>query len=623
MGLGPDCKHRQCIERTLAAIAAEQGTRARGGGYEGQGHAELLTRGEALVAAHELRTGRGQTQAKHTVNAWRAKKGKGPVSRSAMRTSIFKLGVKRYRRCGQKTGNTDPGSKWAIARLAQCEQWSKQLGGVVPEEPPPEAAPTAVTLTLEGHGAVEMQLVDPFSAVGTSILVRNAWWDKALTGSTRCRVAGFTASLSPRLPPKKRKAAASTAAPGPPSYALHWNGQHFAMDAETLLPLLPAAARAAIAAKAAPPVAASTAVAPRIVLEQILWSDQKHSKCVLGCGSKHEYLVPVGPDGEYLHPDAGGVMPARHPTIVPKFAQEARKAYSVMMKEMDGQMRGFKAAPFDYTGTLLVGPKKYATRQANEIADVLTLKSGGFEKFDAAKAVRLPGGRFQMRWPDTWQQELRAACAKSHRGRQAMTSVIEWADHLVAEGDRLFADTPYANTWVIYHDALSQWWEKGTQAHLLALGFPPSRQMCCQGKTNQGTKDDPNRYEGKLVGDSPELDPCDSNLFSYYEVSMSQHIAATCLLDKDDPKRFKVGTPEELSRTMERVWMVSPSSEEIVRDIKRFPTALARIIECKGAKVPELDDRHGRRETKPTVLHSDCDIALAARNEVFASLDPQ
>ena len=90
--------------------------------------------------------------------------------------------------------------------------------------------------------------------------------------------------------------------------------------------------------------------------------DQKHSKCVLGCGSKHEYLVPVGPDGEYLHPDDGGVMPARMPTTVPKFAQEARKAYSVMMKEVDGQMRGFKAKPFDYTGTLLVGPKKYATR---------------------------------------------------------------------------------------------------------------------------------------------------------------------------------------------------------------------------------------------------------------------
>ena len=85
MGLGPDCKHRQCIERTLDAIAAEQGTRARGGGYEGQGHAEMLTRGEALIAAHELRVGRWQTQARHTVNAWRAEKDKGPVSRSAMR----------------------------------------------------------------------------------------------------------------------------------------------------------------------------------------------------------------------------------------------------------------------------------------------------------------------------------------------------------------------------------------------------------------------------------------------------------------------------------------------------------------------------------------------------------
>ena len=75
--------------------------------------------------------------------------------------------------------------------------------------------------------------------------------------------------------------------------------------------------RAARHLRSAPPIAASTVVAPRIVLEQIMWSDQKHSKCVLGCGSKHEYLVPVGPDGEYLHPDDGGVMPARMPTTVP------------------------------------------------------------------------------------------------------------------------------------------------------------------------------------------------------------------------------------------------------------------------------------------------------------------
>ena len=35
--------------------------------------------------------------------------------------------------------------------------------------------------------------------------------------------------------------------------------------------------------------------------------------------------------------------------------------------------------------------------------------------------------------------------------------------HVIEEGNRLFADTPYADTWVIYHDAFSQWWSNGVQ----------------------------------------------------------------------------------------------------------------------------------------------------------------
>eukprot|EP00966_Prymnesium_polylepis_P321284 7377587-Prymnesium_polylepis.1 len=161
-------------------------------------------------------------------------------------------------------------------------------------------------------------------------------------------------------------------------------------------------------------------------------------------------------------------------------------------------MRGFKAVPFDYTSTLLVGPKKYAKRQKEELADVLALKSGGFEVYDTKEAVKLPGGRFQMRWPKDWQERLKAECAKNHRGRQAMTCVIDWADHLIDEGDRLFKGTPYESSsptpWVLYHDALTQWWEQGTQAHLRSRGFPPSRLICCQGETNKD-----NRYKGKLV----------------------------------------------------------------------------------------------------------------------------
>ena len=313
-----------------------------------------------------------------------------------------------------------------------------------------------------------------------------------------------------------------------------WCGHYYAMKAEKLLPMLSKEVRNAAAAVEAAASGAGQGAeeeepptkAPKIKLAQILWVDEKHSKCVLGCSSKHEYLIPSKDgtqDGEYLHPDEGGEMPERMPTIVPKFGQEARMAFGVGMKEVRGEMTGFKMLPFNYTGTKLVGPKKFEKRRLQEIAAVLQLKGGGWEKYEAKDAIRLPGGRYEMRYGANWEEKLKEACAKNHDGREAMTSVLDLVDHVVKEGNRLFEGTEFENTWVIYHDALLQWWEKGTQAHLLSLGFPPARQMCCQGETNKGT-----RYEGKLVGDTPEFMPLDTNLFSDYEVSMSQHVATTC-----------------------------------------------------------------------------------------------
>ena len=74
---------------------------------------------------------------------------------------------------------------------------------------------------------------------------------------------------------------------------------------------------------------------------------------------------------------------------------------------------------------------------------------------------------------------------------------------------------------------------------------------------------------------------------------------------------------------MKRVWTVCPSSERIVQDIKRIPTALKRIIEAKGAKVSDLDNRRGRRQSQPVVLHADCDGAIAEREAKWARFEPE
>ena len=69
-------------------------------------------------------------------------------------------------------------------------------------------------------------------------------------------------------------------------------------------------------------------------------------------------------------------------------------------------------------------------------------------------------------------------------------------DHVIKEGNRLFAGTPFADCWLIYHDALSSWWSKGAQAHMRSKGFE-DRQIRGLGHTNEGTSYEGVEYGGK------------------------------------------------------------------------------------------------------------------------------
>ena len=67
---------------------------------------------------------------------------------------------------------------------------------------------------------------------------------------------------------------------------------------------------------------------------------------------------------------------------------------------------------------------------------------------------------------------------------------------------------------------------------------------------------------------------------------------------------------------MERLWEKLPSSERIVQDILHIPRAIEEIIEHKGAIVPDLDNRSGRRKVeRPVEIHPD---AIEARDEARA-----
>ena len=203
-----------------------------------------------------------------------------------------------------------------------------------------------------------------------------------------------------------------------------------------------------------------------------------------------------------------------------------------------------------------------------------------------------------MRYGARWKEELKAACAKPRDGEKGYVCVTDMMDHVVEQMNELFSETPYADSWVLFHDALKAWWEPEAQEHLLKVhGIGAGRQLCIQGGTND---DVAAHYKGKLVGDSPEFCPLDSNLFSDFEFAMRQNIAYSDILPHDHPEKFLCGRAGEVQDLMERTWAHpgAVTSERIVEDICRFPKALDLVLAAKGAKVPELDNRKGRRATK-------------------------
>ena len=143
-----------------------------------------------------------------------------------------------------------------------------------------------------------------------------------------------------------------------------------------------------------------------------------------------------------------------------------------------------------------------------------------------------------------------------------------------------------------FYDGLSAWWEAEAQAYLAPRIF--SHCQIRNTTANIGT-----RYEGKIVGDSPEMcRALDSHGFADLKAALAKYSSYASLYSADDPRRFNCGTPSELLRSIERTWVVAPSSKRIIEDIEVLPQVLDKIIAARGCVVQDdefRDLRHGRR----------------------------
>jgi hypothetical protein len=112
---------------------------------------------------------------------------------------------------------------------------------------------------------------------------------------------------------------------------------------------------------------------------------------------------------------------------------------------------------------------------------------------------------------------------------------------------------------------------------------------------NKGT-----RYDGKIVGDSPVMCRGLADL----KAAIMAYSSYTSVIPIGDTRCFKLGTPNEVLRFIERAFAVAPTSKSIVEDIPALPMVLGNIIENKGTVVEDVAQRHGWRLAKHKTLES-------------------
>jgi hypothetical protein len=624
--LGGQAPARNTIQKTLDTLVAggDVSDYANGGG-----HATVLSRAEQLIAADSLEAGSSLKTATMDVNMARDRQGKSLVSTKPVRTAERDLEMVGRRRQHQKVGSTDAKGAWAVARRVQCSQFRGQLK-LGDWRAADRASRDALKAAVDARAALAAAVTRGLRATATAHL------EKAEAALVDARAAAAAAAVESGegfeeiliyLPDEERR-------PGDGSVVRTVTGRTGTLV--TKPSLVPGGAPRLMArVEVKQPPSHKSSGEPALELEGIMFGDEHHEQSRLGCVSRHDRAAPRGPGGEYLSVDHGGTYANWRNEPRPKFIGDARGLFNVAIKRdpATGELEGHALEPFDYTGRVVLGVEGYEKVVAAEVNRVMGTCTGGAWAPYVKGAAHLPGKMYEKRYGANWRAEVLKTSAL-----KKCCCVIDMMAHTIKIGNAHYADTPWAESWMIYHDHLSQWWEAGAQAWLAKRGFK-DRQV----RIRDGVPAIAKRYQGKLVGNTPELMPLDSHLFQDFKDAVLKHVVLTAGLPKradgsDDPRMFKMGTPNDLMEAMVRVWSVAPTGKRIVQDVLHWRLAVQAIVDAGGVIVPDMDNRRGRRATagRPGVrakpgtarkatydelpLHADAKHAVEVRHEHYAAM---
>ena len=174
-----------------------------------------------------------------------------------------------------------------------------------------------------------------------------------------------------------------------------------------------------------------------------------------------------------------------------------------MRREANGALIGVKGDVFDYSSRLVVGLASYIEHLEAELLTASKLKGHPW-----------CGKGYRGRYGANWQVELHRQVQRTYL---PVTLIM---DHVVREGNKIYAGTEHEDTWMLFHDGLKQWWGAKDQNFLSTI-FDPSRQLKCSGATNAG-----NRYAETVTGNRPEI--CrglDAHGFADLDFAVSYNVA--------------------------------------------------------------------------------------------------
>jgi hypothetical protein len=89
----------------------------------------------------------------------------------------------------------------------------------------------------------------------------------------------------------------------------------------------------------------------------------------------------------------------------------------------------------------------------------------------------------------------------------------------------------------------------------------------------------------QMTRHSPDNVPWDTLLNQEVKKAVEQHVSLTHNLDKNDPKKITVSTPNRGSSAFCRVLEKDPTSERIIHDVRKVFESLESFCKANGKKV--------------------------------------